>query len=123
MEQIINNFNNTLLSLGSQLSIICPNSIISNNIGIVKNVINRYPEKTIEQFIIHVLPDKDMIDKENDEYFIKKKYDEINDDNAMNAIMQYKDIWKQLTNKNKQVVISYMKCLCYYAQQYLVMGN
>lgn len=118
--EILNNFNNTLLSLASQLSIVCPNTLISNNIGIVKSIMNKFPERPIEKFIIHVLPDKEMIDKENDEFFINKKYDEIKDDDAMDVIMQYKNIWTHLTSKNKKMVIGYMKCLCYYAQQYLI---
>jgi hypothetical protein len=118
----VKNFNNTLLSLAGQLSIICPNTIISSNVSTIETIIKNFPEKIIEQFVIHILPDKQRIDDEDENYFLNKSYDNItkNKESIVDDIFQFKSIWKQLTKNNKKMVINYMKCLCYFSQIYLI---
>lgn len=120
----IKNFNKTLLSLASQISVICPQNIVSSNVSTIDTIINRFPEKVIEQFIIYVLPDKDKIDNGDENYFLNKDYSKVIKDkkkgDLINDIFQFKEIWKELSNNNKKMVINYMKCLCYFAQVYLI---
>jgi len=118
----LNDFNKTLLDLSEQLSLICPNTIISNNLSNLRMVINNFPNKIIELFIIHVLPDKDRIDASDKDYFLNKSYTDAldNDTNATKKFFEFKDIWFKLSNENQNLVIQYMQCLCYYAQEYFM---
>lgn len=122
MENNVILFNNTLSSLIVQIADICPDSILSKYINIIKTIIYNNPDKIITQFIMIVLPDKDKIDKEDENYFLNKTYEkEAKEDNdVINKIFKFKDIWKKLTYSNKKMVIQYMKCLCYYSQMYLL---
>jgi len=118
----IRNFNKTLSSLSNQLSVICPGSFISESATTIDTIMKKFPEKIIGEFIVHVLPDKNMIDEGNEEFFLKKDYSkEIpGKENLLNDVFQLKEIWNRLTPSNKKTIFGYMKCLCYYAQLYLI---
>jgi hypothetical protein len=118
----ISNFNKTLLDLSEQLSLVCPNTVISNNLGNLRMVINNFPNKIIELFIIHALPDKDRIDAGDKEYFLGKSYNDAldNDKDATKKFFEFKDIWYKLSDENQNLVVQYMQCLCYYAQEYFM---
>lgn len=118
----LTNFNKTLLDLSEQLSLVCPNTVISNNLMNLRMVINNFPSKILELFIIHVLPDKDRIDDGDKNYFLNKSYDDAldNDADATKKFFEFKDIWYKLSDENQQLVIQYMQCLCYYAQEYFM---
>jgi len=118
----LNLFNDTLISLAGQLADICPNSLISKYLTIINKVIKSNPEKIMTAFIIHILPYKDKIDAGDEDFFLNKSYEKEakGDDEVINKIFKFKDIWKQLTDDNKNIVIQYMMCLCYYAQLYLI---
>jgi hypothetical protein len=115
-------FNNTLINLAIQLAEICPKSIISIYLNLIKKVVLNNPDKIIIEFIIHVLPHKDKIDAGNEDFFMNKSYEKEakGDDEVIDKIFKFKDIWKQLNTTNKNIVIQYMICLCYYAQLYLL---
>lgn len=118
----VTDFNKTLLDLSEQLSLICPNTVVSNNLGNLRMVMNNFPSKILELFIIHVLPDKDRIDASDKDYFLNKSYDDAldNDKNATKKFFEFKDIWYKLSNENQTLVVQYMQCLCYYAQEYFM---
>jgi hypothetical protein len=115
-------FNSTTLDFAEQLSLVCPNSVISNNLHNVRLIINNHPNKIIELFIIYVLPDKDKIDSGDKSYFENKSYDnQLNNNNfAIQKFFEFKDIWYKLSEENKNLVVQYMQCLCYYAQEYFL---
>ena len=118
----LNNFNSTVIDLAEQLSLICPNSIISNNINLIKSVIKNKPTKIIELFIIYVLPDKSKIDKGDDDFFLNKSYnDEVEKHSiSINKVFEFKNIWNKISIENQEVVKQYMQCLCYYSQEYFL---
>ena len=66
----VDKFNMTVKVLTEQLSIAVPHSIISNNKGYIFNLLDKHPNLLIDAFVIYVLKDKDMIDKEDDNYFM-----------------------------------------------------
>ena len=66
----VDKFNMTVKVLTEQLSIAVPHSIISNNKGYIFNLLDKHPNLLIDAFVIYVLKDKDMIDKEDDNYHI-----------------------------------------------------
>lgn len=118
-------FNSTCLDLAEQLSIVCPNSTISNNIGTVRSVIKTHPKKIIELFIIYVLPDKDRIDSGDNDYFLNKTYDNVAKEKniPIQKFFEFKNIWFSLSPENQQLVIQYMQCLCYYSQDYFITNH
>ena len=115
-------FNKTLLDLTEQLALICPNTVVSNNLGNLRMVLNNFPSKVIELFIIHVLPDKERIDAGDRDYFLNKSYDDAleGDTNATKKFFEFKDIWYKLSDENQNLVVQYMQCLCFYAQEYFM---
>ncbi len=117
----IQQFNNTLLDLAEQLSLVCPNTVVSNNISSLRMLTNNFPNKIIELFIIYILPDKERIDAGEKEYFLNKSYDNIiEDSDNVKKFFEFKDIWYKLSNDNQQLVTQYMQCLCYYAQEHFM---
>ncbi|AYV78776.1 MAG: hypothetical protein Edafosvirus32_7 [Edafosvirus sp.] len=116
-------FNGTTLELADEMTKLFPKSLISTNLKDLKNLIKMYPKKLIELFVIYVLPDKEEIDNENEKYFLENSFNKhIKDDNNLiKQMFQFKTIWKQLDDENKKTVISYMKFLCEYAQQYFML--
>jgi hypothetical protein len=120
MNEIINDFNEYIMNLVTEISIICPNSIISNNKTKISKLIEIKKNKLVELFIIYVLPDKEHIEQENDDYFINNSYKHItNDENdTIKQVFEFKHIWKNLNSTNKQIVRDYMKILLSLASDY-----
>jgi len=126
MESAMSNFNTTVIDFATQMASILPNSIISNNLDVVVSTVKKYPTKLIESFILYALKDKDKIDAGDDDYFLKKSYDEITekDDDMMGSMFDLKTIWGSLNSENKEFVKGYMKYLCNEAMEYfLASGN
>lgn len=125
MNNIRDTFNELLLSFAEQLAKACPNSIISNNIGYIKNIIDNNPNSMIELFVVHVLPDKEKIDSGDDDYFIGKSYSEIigNDSVVMTNAFEFKKIWGKLTEDNKAVVKGFMQILAEQALEYFIISD
>lgn len=117
---IIDQFNEYALDLTRQLSLVCPESIISKNLDNVSAIIKISPKIPISAFIIYILPDKEKIDREDDDYFVNKSYDNVigNDNMLIKKVFEFKDIWAKLNPNNKKVVIQYMKLLCGLALEY-----
>ena len=118
----LQNFNNTVCGLAEQLSIVCPNSVISNNINNLKMIIKSYPDKIIGLFIMYVLPDKEKIDSGDNDYFLKKSYDNVAKENevSIQKFFEFKNVWYELSHENQELVKQYMQCLCYYSQEYFM---
>jgi len=121
MAEDIHNFNNMFTELVNQLSIICPTSIIANNNGILKQIIRKDQKKIIDIFIQYVLKYKPLIDKGDDVFFMNNTYSNEcgSDDNMINKVFEFKELWKQLNQNNKNIVIQYMQLLCQIALSYI----
>lgn len=121
--EVINDFNQTLVSLANDISAICPNSIIGNNIKDIEKTIKKKENLTkfIDIFCIKVLKYKDEIDKGNDDFFIKKDYsDDLKEDemSQLDIVNAIKEIYIKLNKTNKEIVIQNMQILCELAQMY-----
>lgn len=122
--QIISDFNDTLLSLATNLADVRPTSIIGTNIKDIEKVFRRKDNftKFIDLFSIRVLRYKDDIDDGNDNFFMHKDYaEDLNDCDSsyLNHVISLKSIWQELKVENRQIVILNMQLLCALAQQYL----
>ena len=123
INETINDFNNTLLSLAINIAKVCPLSIIGTNINTIEKTLknSKFKIKFIELFCIKVLKYKDQIDKGDESFFMDKDYhNDIDDDNAslLNTVISLKSIWKDLKRENKNIVIMNMQILCELSQQY-----
>lgn len=122
--QIITDFNEVLLSLALNIAEVCPNSLIGVHIVDIEKTINKKAnfKKFIDLFCVRVLVYKDQIDQGDENYFLKKDFQndlkDNDDENALTHILSFKNIWKDLKHENKQIVIMNMQMLCDLAQQY-----
>jgi nitrogenase molybdenum-iron protein alpha/beta subunit len=120
---IVNDFNNILLSLSLNIANVCPTSIIGTNIKDIEKQIKKKENftKFIDLFCIKVLQYKTQIDKGEDDFFMNKDYkDDLvgQEASAFDYVLSFKTIWGQLKKENKQIVIFNMQMLCELSQQY-----
>lgn len=124
IEQIITDFNNSLLDLVLNIADICPNSILGiNKKSIEKEILKEENKrKFIDLFVTKILKYKPKIDIGDETFFMEKIYDEDLDGNMilLNKVFELKSIWKQLRRENKDIVIKYMQILCELAQNYFI---
>jgi len=123
--QVINDFNNTLLSLAQNVAGICPTSVIGSNIKDIDKQIKKKDNftKFIDLFCIKVLQYKDKIDLGKEEFFMGKNYDDDLQDqdkqaDALNIVISLKSVWKDFKRENKDIVILNMQILCELSQMY-----
>jgi hypothetical protein len=119
--QIVQDFNVMLIELASQITKLCPQSIIANNLNNIIDVTQRYPLKIMEIFVIYVLKYKTQIDAGDENFFMNKSYDDdLKENNQMvSKIFEFKTIWVQLNKANRLIVQQYMQYLCQLALTYI----
>jgi hypothetical protein len=124
IEQTVADFNSVFLDLCRNLAEVCPNSIIGQNINLVEGAVANPKNKTkfIDIFVNKVLQYKDKIDNSDEEFFLRKSYDDdVESDNSlMNKVFEFKSIWMDLKKENKELVIQYMQILCELSQNYFM---
>lgn len=115
-------FNKAVLEFASNISQVCPNSIIANNISVIRTMISQYPQKFMGLFIQHVLKYKNQIDTGDDAFFMNKDFndDVQGDSSAIQKVFAFKSIWETLSPQNKNVVKQHMQFLCFLAQEYFM---
>ena len=117
MEEVITEFNTTFLDMLQQLSSICPIDIPISHYNFVKNVINTTKNKIMDMYVLYVFPHRDKIEEGKDEFFLEENF--IEDDTILKKVLTYKNIWKKLTEQNKQIIIQFLTVLNIYASSYL----
>ena len=120
IDECLETFNECFKTFTEMMSQACPDSIISNYKKEIIGLINNSPTKIIEIFIIYVLPHKAEIDSGKDEYFLDDSFKEKSgiDNGYIGKIFEFRDIWKSLTDNNKEVVRVMIQGLSNLAQQY-----
>jgi len=128
INQIVEDFNSTLLDLIENIADVCPDTIVADNKTTIKNTLFKAENKrkAIDTFVAKVLIYKPQIDSGNEDFFLNKSYDNdlkgVEGGNALTGkIFEFKSIWKNLKRKNKDFVIQYMQILCLLAQNYFMM--
>ncbi len=127
IEQLVTDFNSTLLSFVESLAEVCPDTIIADNKSTIKNMVNKKENKrkVIDIFVAKVLIYKPRIDAGDERFFLEKSYDDdvkgVDGGNMVSGrIFEFKNIWKNLKKENKDFVIQYMQLLCLLAQNYFI---
>ena len=127
--EVVNDFNQTILSLSQNIACVCPNSIVGNNIKDIEKAVKNKENftKFIDIFCVKVLKYKNEIDEGKDSFFMDKDYRDDLKDNSTNddaissqldIVISIKSIWSQLKRDNKDIVIQNMQILCELAQIY-----
>ncbi len=124
IDTITDNFNNVAIEFIGQLKIVCPHSIIANNIDAIEMLINKQTTKNkiIDQFTFYVLKYKDKIDDHNEDFFLKETFEEESDGNSsiIMIINEVKGAWTGLCDDDKARVFDYLRVMCFYSQEYLL---
>lgn len=124
INEIVDNFNNVTVDFINQLKIVCPYSVIANNIDAVEILINNEntKQKIIDQFTFYVLKYKDKIDEHCEEFFLNEtfEHESLGNSSIMMLITEIKDIWITLCQDDKKRVFDYLMVMCYYSQEYLL---
>lgn len=122
--ELITEFNDKLLVLIEGLAKATNKKLIINNFGLLKRIINKNPNRPIENFIFYMLPHKPEIDSENENFFLtyEIKTNNLNSSFIKN-IFEFKNIWYKLNDENKSTVKNYMKYLCSISQEYFLLTN
>ena len=128
INQIVSDFNNTLVQLVENIADVCPDTIIGDNRTTIKNALLKpdNKRKIIDTFVAKVLIYKPQIDGGNEDFFLTKSYDTdlkgVKESTSLTGkIFEFKGIWKKLKRENKDFVIQYMQILCILAQNYFLL--
>jgi len=122
IQTIVKEFNEEALNFTIQMGQLLPSYPIAKNLDLIKSVMKLRPKFIIEQFVLNVLKYKDQIDSNDENFFLENKFsDETKGDtDIISKVFEFKDVWKNLSSKNKQGIFQVMQVLCYYAQQYFI---
>jgi len=124
VNNLVSDFNSTLLDFSKSLAVVSPNSIIGKNIKDIEKAIlyTESKNKFIEIFIEKILIYKEKIDNKDESFFLDKSYnnDLENDASLMSKVFEFKDIWQGLSEQNKNIIFQYMSILCQLSQQYFI---
>ena len=121
-QQIINDFNEEAINFANQLAEVCPDSILSGNVGYLQQTINKNSSFLIDQFTLYVLKYKDQIDNKNNDFFLKTDFskDASGKSTVIGKIFELKDTWGKLSQDNRDGIFTIMQILCYYSEQYYI---
>lgn len=126
MTNYITEFNNQIEDFIDFIITICPNDEkdIKNEMYTYKGLFNTTKKMNnvmvLDNYILHVLCYEEHINSRNDSFFlefdIKKKIK--NDEKSVLHIMQLKDIWHKINEKNREKVFDYLIVITYWARLY-----
>lgn len=126
-DEIVDNFNDTLLDMLKEVASIAPNTQVGRNIDAIEDTFKKlkFPNKRkfIDNFVLKVLKYQDEIEAEEEEYFfneLEKK--EVKNDNDVKSvdIGELVHIWKKFKADDKKTIFAYLKVLCNYCNDYLL---
>lgn len=123
----VTEFNNMLIDLASQLAVLCPSSIIANNIDVLTHIVKKKPKVVIDAFVLYVLKYKQRIDAGDEDFFLNNSFDSeisdvekrTNENDLVKKAFEFKAIWKQLSQQNRDIVKQYMQYMCQLALTYI----
>jgi hypothetical protein len=119
LSKTINDFNSVTFTLMDFISKLSSESVIANNLPMIKQCVNANPLFVMEFFIEYVVKYKKEIMEGNEKFFLENSYAETGGDtDALSKILDLKKLWVKLNQTNKQNIINYMKCLCIKTLQY-----
>jgi len=119
--QLVKDFNTQLLDLMKEFVLLTNDKDLQAYEYLLKELLKKNCMLPIENFKAHVLPYKQKIYEQDEEYFLKND-DYIknvqNDDDSLLKALKLKEIYKMLNKDGKQNLWNFLKVLCYYAESY-----
>lgn len=122
METIIETFNGVISDFITQLADICPDSTIAANKSTILSIMKMKPSTIVDIFVLYVLKYKPQIDSGDESFFMNNTFDSElgGDQDKVNKMFEFKNIWNILTEENKEIVKQFMQCLCQLAQEHFL---
>jgi len=123
LDNVVTEFNSTMVDFAKNIANIFPNSLIGNNLNLIISILNSKEHATKHKimhiFICKVLPYKSKIDEGDETFFLNKSFNDDTDDTSiLDNVFEIKSLWKILNEQNKKYVVQYMQLLCEIAQEY-----
>lgn len=121
LSDIIVNFNKYTEEFVTEIVKITNDADVRSYKTILVNLNKTNATKCIEQFIIYALPEKDKIISSNEDYFLKRNYDQEldNDQDSMMQALKLKDTWKTFDCDTKKCIFEYLQVMVHYSEEYL----
>jgi len=107
-------FNKQIENFINELSELYPKDL---DIAFAKNTIyllkKANPKKLLEIFKAYITPFEDQILKRNEDFFLKRKYDDIHGgiESSLNTVMNLKKYWSIMTDNTKNSIWLYLQVL------------
>lgn len=123
IQEIVTNFNKYSEEFIDEMIKVTNDDDAKSYRTILINLNKTNATKCIEQFILYGLPQKEYINASNEEYFLKKNYDDDleNDEYSMMKALKIKDMWKTFEENTKKCIFEYLQVLVYYSEEYFKM--
>ena len=122
-KEIINKFIIVFKALIENVKLLCPrNSIINNNAGLIDSFVSTNGELIIKIYCQKVLIYKNQFDTNPELFLLNHDFKEDLKDLKevpIDQIFIFKNIWKQLNQDNKNILINYINGLNKLALKYL----
>ena len=119
----IEKFIKVFKSLIDNVKLLCPrNSIINNNAGLIDSFVSNNKELIVKIYCQKVLIYKNEFDKNPEQFLLTHDFKEdLKDlkDFSIDQIFIFKNIWSQLNQENKDILINYVNGLNKLAINYL----
>lgn len=128
---IINNFNTQIEELICAIEIVCPNINLQKSRFLLNTIKKFNAGKVIDLFSIHVSPYFTEIFAKNEKRLLELSTDDIAEaldkseakkesfEKNLFKILEFKRIWKELNEHNKNVLWEHLQILAYYSQEYI----
>jgi hypothetical protein len=118
--KIVKDFNNQLIDLLQQFVSITNDKDIKIYQILLKGLIAKNCLMPIENFKEYVLPYKEKIYNQDDDYFLTSEdyLKNVKSEQSLLKALKLKEIYKMLNDDGKQNLWNYLKILCFYSEQY-----
>ena len=121
-EKVLNDFRDLFISFLQNMYILCPNTVLTHNKSVIESFIKQKINIVMDIYIKKVLIYKNEFNK-NPELFISthdfqqdlQEFKEVN----LDQIFIFKNIWNQLNNDNKKIIIQFINYFNQLSEKYL----
>lgn len=118
---LVKNFNSYCVTLTAFVASITSNDNVKMYSSEVTKLERKQSNVIIDTFVLNGLKYEEQILEGNDSFFLGESFKEITneDNNMIMQLFEFKNIWKQLNDQNRDQIKKYLKILCQIARIYL----
>lgn len=113
-------FNEQLINFLEDIQKIYNDNDVETTISLIKDGVKFNAKLIIEQFILKVLPFKEKIYEQDEDFFLSMDLNKHigGGQNELQKIMKFTKVWTKLSSDDKQIIFDYMKVLIHYTEEY-----